>query len=352
MSEKNEDLKELLKQEDDKIFNRQIQKKMEKKLSKVIYTRIGLLVLAIILFVGVVDLGFKQSNYNPNKEDIGFEPILKAYVQTFYPGIMYYGINFEDDEYYTIDKHFGNYEFDMQIYGYDATLKLNNIVNKKVYINQSVIDFSNVPGMFLTNDEYVDVEKTEAHNKNLIWNDEDRNKLIQDLNHLPDSVVIEAKVSFNKKKNLKETIDFINQYPNSNTYWLAMEQYEYVQFLNVGIHLNEYAFSGDIKEYPDFSTYDYDKKMQKELTPEFLKNHYLDTLKILVDHKEAYSLFNKNMLNTNYEHLTNQYEFAKKQQNCIGARMTTNKKDLIDMLEKDIVNKVNFDDIRLSVYSK
>lgn len=331
--------KNTLNHEENHQLNPNVEYQMQKKLTKKIMRKIMTEILIVFMIVGGSHFMLDAYHYDPTKEDVPFEFILDAYVWTFYPGKMV--------STWTIDKKgFGNYDLQLEVEdSYGSRIIGNEPDTLEIRRSRMNGGLSSI-GLFLQSKFDRDYLNEYSYE---IYPDE-KEKLIQHLEQLPDSAYIDASLVLKNSTSLEEMVKMMNQYSNTQFVWLAMEQYETLQRFVTGMNLNQFMYGEAPQQYPHF--FDMAQYENEEKTVDMLMTYYLEVLQVLVDHPQAYEVLNHRNFNSQYDNLLKQVEYSKENQNCIGFTIHTNKTDLIEMLESEMILYTWMDDVKVSVYSK
>lgn len=332
-----EDLKQLLNEEDTH-FNKTIEKKMDKKISK----KVGKYLLCFLLIISFIVSGLhfitKAVKFNPTKTNVKFEYILQSYIWLYHPDVIYHPYLEEGAQ----EKLFGKYEYKAE---FDERFHYRIIGDNP--LNYS-IQGKNIDLSALTEISPIVVNKFDKkYKESYEENPSSKQEIIQELKKLPDSTYIDATVVFSNNKTIEEVVEFMKLYSNTDFIWLAMESYDEIQGFVTGVNLQEcIGYGVELENYENLFG------INEMPTHEEIINKYYDMLEILIDNPIAYEMFIEKDMNRSYEHLKQQYDYAQNHLNSIGVRIYTNKKDLIEMIEKNECFKVWIEDMKLSKLAK
>lgn len=336
------ELREMLELDEDIKFTKKMNQKMNQKLTKKVMKIMSVFIIFCLLAVFGTKMGMESYYYDPNKEDVKYESIFQAYLWTYCPTTLFYSMDIEE-------KGFSRYDISIRLEKMNEYAAGEHVETLTLY--KSVMDMQPLYNFEKRiADEFVDVEKKEYKN-DLSLDEHQKEELMKKIKELPESAIIEASVSFTKKKTLHDFLNYKQDYENTQFAWLAMEQAQYVQNGITGIPLFMGVKWNDEKVdelYPAFY-----HTLDKEYDAKDLKDFYLDILKLLIDHPIAYKTLNGNDVNTSISKIQEQYAFALDNEiQTIGARIFTNKHDFLAMLEKNEITQIMIQDVKLSLFSR
>lgn len=337
-----DELLEMINHEEDQQFNKIIEHKMERKLTRKTFYKMVLFLLVIVSLIGGSQWIVKTTNYNPIKEDVEFNYILNAYVSTYYPGLNVSVLDIEEYPYGKYDVNFWVQDsFNRWISsGNHQTLKINRSTTNGLYQAGIIADNS-------------DFER-ENHLLHSFENDSAYyEKQIQEIENLPDSAYINASVILKDDWTLEKMAELMNHFPNSQFAWLAIRRPTSNQSW-VGINVYQYFARYITAKFPEQYSHYFDmfNLRDEPKTGEMLRAYFLEMLQVLVDHPEAYELLNNNFEERTYEKFIKEVEYYRQNQKCIGFLIYTNKHDIIELINSGKVTCIEINDVKMSKYSK
>lgn len=355
------ELDELLQEEDVSLH---IDKMINKKMNKVLSSKVIKILLCIILVIAAITSGilfiYDMSCYNPyNEEEFlpennsndysEFNALLTTYIQMHYPGQICHPIELYEGEEKT---GIGKYSIHTKIQDASKYLVLSgnyNVVfeisNSKLTVNDYGLEH---PGLARIVYEFKNTNEKEAESQ---YSD-NVNYIYDEVKELPDSAMINTSISFKEDLSLKQIIELMNEYDNVGFYWLALQGMNDYNTVGVagGMSLldsSNYGFNEESeKRYPDFYV------SKSKYTEETLKQKYLSKLQLLIDHPEFIKVMSTYFHDITLDDLKNRKEIAEEQMNVYGVKVNIQKKDLLKMIEEKDISYIYIHDIKLSRYSK
>lgn len=330
-----EDLKELLNEEDDN-FNKMIEKKMNRKLSTQVYKTIISIGLVIAILLGGGHFLTKMTHYNPHKTNVEFRYLLQSYIWLYYPDVIFRP-SFDNE---IEDKLFGKYIYNAE---FDSRFGSNYLGDNPTNIEiDNSIDLSPLHAISPIWVNKYDRDMDYSYNNS----PESKDTLIEELNKLPESTYISATVLFVDAIELEEVIHMMREYKNTDFKWCAIESFKEIQMLNTGIPLQSPSNGyGETLEGYESLLKHYENDIP---TITELQERYYDMLDVLLDDKETYNLLINREVNRSYANLSEQRAFANEHLNSIGLKISTNKHDLIKMIQDDNCSFVWIENMKLS----
>jgi len=353
MNEK--ELDQLLQVDDDMDIS--LEKNIKKRINKKIYFKSLQIFIVICLLVVCGYFGssclLNITHYDPNQEERfleegqEFDVLFQTYMSLIYPGKTYIAEHYNEKKYKA--SGFGNYEISAKICNSFDPLYMDGLTNTTFYISRSRlknIETKEDHLFSLVVDEYKDPQDNHFNEISSL------SSIYKELKDLPDSTVLDASISFKDYQSLKEIIDFMNEYPQTSAMWVALKDQNAskVEGISCGVSLYDsaiYSFTKEAQEkYPSYY-------LDQKVTAQSIQQHYLSRLQLLIDHPDFMKLMGTYFENElTIEQLQDNYQKAKKETKGYGLRIHTNKKDLIDMIEKGQLSYVYINDLKLSQYQK
>lgn len=338
-------------------------KKIKRNINKKVYLRIAIsLLIVCLMIVGFykgVNLVIDSNHYDPfqeerflknDKKGYEFQTLMTNYYQMLHPG-SYYIYAYNEDGPSIESQGFGQYTFKARIQSTlepvcmgpeeNATFKIEKStlavesLDKDIYSSRVVDEFIN-PGNKKSRQLY------------------DLKDIKKELESLPDSSYIQASVSFEHYKTMKEIVE-LSKNDKYSINWIALKDQELFRVDGIagGMSLLDTYhpdFTDEFNEkYPNYILESYDT-----LTAQELKQNYLSKLKLLIDHPEFIKIFNNNISvgTVSVQQLQENYEKAQKEMLAYGVHMNIHKNELLDMVENDDVSQVYIHDIKLSQFQR
>ena len=185
-------------------------------------------------------------------------------------------------------------------------------------------------------------------------------KRMAEIEKLPESAVIYATISFDKVRNLNDTLEFMRSYPDSSFGWIALDSdVQFTRGTFDGIRLTSnlgYSLKEETKEKYPYLTLQY---LSEKTTAEQLEQCYLSRLQILYDNPEFLkaveheSIFYNNDAIGKQEQIKNRLgEINTEGLWSIGLYGEITKNDFLAMVEKGEITYAMIKDVKLSVLSK
>lgn len=365
MNEK--ELNELLAED---TIDKDLQKKIKRKMNQNIYSKALITLIVCCLGFGALYYGsslfLNITNYNPHDEEKDFETfgantngfsyLYSTYLQLRQSGQRTYGV------WETKDLGFGKYQIEFQIedsFKHSQNTYWEFRPNYIITIDNGKFDMSSY-----STDSPMGIESTLFKNPkdNIQPASQFSFKQIYDLvNELPSSSYIDASISFKNLKSMEDIANLINAYPNAVFDWIALDNQD-IYFKEpdnggkiqpsgyIGMSLNDssFTFSDDLEQYPCLSLY------RREITAITLKHHYLSSLKLLLDHPDFLDVLNRSLVGQEdiTKALQRNYENAQNELNAYGVRVFAKKDDLIKMMDQLDITYIKINNEKSSIFSK
>lgn len=207
-------------------------KKIRKAMNHTIYSRMIKLLIALCLIIVGCFYGtsfvIKQIYYNPFDEDIivneednsqkinNFNALMATFVEMYFPGFMYSQLGYNGDK-KMIDQGFGKYDIKAKIHNNFYDLIWDGESNTTFTIKRSHMSLdTDVKWFYRFAGEFKGVR--DAYDPDVI-----SQKTLQEIKDLPKSALLDVSLSFNDVYSAKETVDFINRYPEVHFVWLGLK---------------------------------------------------------------------------------------------------------------------------------
>lgn len=358
-----EDLKELFEHEDwdDNEFI-EIEKQIRRGINRRIYTRVIAVVLIISIIVSAgyfgTSYGLNLVNYNPEDETglvipdegiNGFNMMTGLYLSMYYPGIIYYGIDYSG-------QGFGKYEIDAKIQSAFTNLYFDGIPTTTLSINRSSLHIDSSYDHLLSRvvGEYHDESIADIYDYVTDYD-------LVDIEELPESAIIDVSLSFMNTLSAQDAIEFVKKYDDSTFVWLATS----IDDSNQGA----YGIVDGISLY-DGSRYDLSEAVSNDYPGIYLDHDYtasdvlesyLSRMKLLLDHNDFLNVINSFFSNENindnaarrYEDLSVRYDDVLENGiSCIGVRGYVKKQDLLTMIDSNELYGMYINDVKLSALQR
>lgn len=324
---------------------RNINKKVKRGIQRNIYVRSFIVILCSILIIGGGYFGiskiYDMQYYNPtknnidfkNNDDKSFDLLMSIYFNIYNPDYIYYGYNFNDTNYkslgfakYSIKGSFF-YNFDMINYGRNM---------QEIQVDKNIItipsEVSKTVNIFYdTNDEKPEYDKDTIINK---------------IEKMPDSSIINVAFSFKDKMDIESFITYMQQYPDSNFVYFTTKVMG-SDYLGFGPYLGiSYEFEDSFnKKYPNL--------VSVEDIASSYTNHYVSMLNLLLDQDEFLNVAKNSFYDNNCKE-NMQAELDEVENNglqILGFKVHGSKQDILEMLKSDIFSYAYVSDAKFSEYS-
>ncbi|MDO5155579.1 MAG: anti sigma factor C-terminal domain-containing protein [Eubacteriales bacterium] len=389
MEQQINEIEDLLSLENDieNVDQKELTKSVKKRMSKHIYLRAF---ITVIVVVGIgIGLYFGSSKvvslvcYDPTKEkelledyendgsayQDDFNALYTKYTGLIFPGkyVLPYSDNGEDTVRFS--RGFGKY-----VYKYKISDCIEGIVLDGTYNSQHVITRNHKSKEESYGPQAVELNT--FYNANLKDDPDwdlyyrggsfseiaEDNDLIQEIEQLPDSVILLVNASYKTVKTADEAVAFMGKHPEAEVTWVAVDDpYFFTHQATTGITLQSavgYFYNKEtLEKYPniDDSRWNYDgTEGFEQHGGKELEQLYLSTLKVLIDHEkfvDAMCYGNKGMYADYYgvENMKKQYENVSQNGiDVIGMQMMIQKQDLLNLIEEDEFQYLDVRRIRLS----
>lgn len=352
-------------------LSRKLKKAVDKQINKKVFRGILLTLLGTLICLVCLSLLFDFSFYNPMKPSRYVEESEAGYmVHSDFHFLMdiYTGLHFLGKTYWPLEEQnekegFGSYHMYAKIQDVYEPLHIDGRYNTVFEIKQNRYSVESLTEEHHLSryvwDFYNDSkwEKENDYVREMLDMDEKR---MAEIEKLPESAVIYAAVSFDKVKNLKDTLEFIRRYPESNFGWIAMDSD--VQALGGtfdGIRLTTklgYALTEETNEiYPNLIL----EYSDGEATEEQLEQCYLSRLQILYDNPDFLAVvegesgvYNNQLIRKREQIKRRLDEINTEGLWSIGLYGRITKEDFLAMVESGEITYANIKDAKLSVLSK
>lgn len=186
--------------------------------------------------------------------------------------------------------------------------------------------------------------------------------LIQEIEKLPDSVILLVNASYENVKTADEAVAFMGKHSEAEVTWVAVDDpYFFTHQATTGISLQSavgYFYNREtLEKYPniDDSRWNYDgTEGVEQHGGKELEQLYLSTLKVLIDHEkfvDAMCINDKDVYFNYYrvENMKKQYDNVSQNGiGVIGMQMMIQKQDLLKLIEEDEFQYLDVKRIRLS----
>ena len=352
-------------------LSRKLKKAVDKQINRKVFRGIILTVLAGAVILFVTSLLFDSFFYNPMKPSRYVKEAEEGYmVHSDFHFLMdiYTGLHFAGKTYWPLESQnekegFGSYHMYAKIQDIYEPLHIDGRYNTVFEINQNRYSvealteehhLSRYVWDFYNDSKW---EKENDYVREMLDMDEKR---MAEIEKLPESAVIYANVCFDEVRNLKDALDFIRSYPDSDFGWIAMDSD--VQVLGGtfdGIRLTTnfgYALTEETNEiYPNLIL----EYSDGEVTEEQLEQCYLSRLQILYDNPEFLSVvegesgvFNNQLIRKREQIKRRLDEINTEGLWSIGLYGRITKEDFLAMVESGEITYANIKDAKLSVLSK
>lgn len=314
------------------------------------------LLLCAIIFGSLYFSIYKGTNYlyyNPltkasylikeknttNDSDKDAYLLINSYFSLFYPGHAYF-------PYGEIKElGFGKYIIMGSVFSWLEPWSVGPHEQCDTYISRNTSFIESRLPLVRTMHEYSDPDDNNVTDDLLFASETKINEIMS----LPESTILDVSLSFNNHYSLEQTINFIEQYPDSTFHWLATANNQSFMAEGFGIydHIGYGLLETYDKEYPNLIL------MPDTLTPETLTNHYLSNLKILIDNPDfTKTLSYHREFDQGIPNLKTRYQEATKDGiTTIGIRGNIPKKDLVTMINNGYSNFL-INDAKFSILQK
>lgn len=343
-------------------------KRMKNKLYKKIFLKIIMFICIASLVIGggMFTISKLEDMYHLTPDGLSFEikknedaregsytmqPIelfLRCYYKMMIPGVEVYfqqesGETFKSEGFatYSTKVYAGIEGYGNEANYIDGTLRIDH---SYLNLDDSLIRILS----YSTSGEFKNYNNEQ--DKNLKEHDEiEMIKKITDIEELPQSAVIDVSITFNEKKPLAIIDELHSSYPNSIFRWAAVGWIiDSDGFLGscYGIPLQPQYFSNgkNIEKYPNIYLLEADS--------EGLEIYYHSVLQMMKDNEDYYEMMANSFPYYSQDLLDRQIKEAEDGVNIIGVQTSMKKGDLLDMIDKGLIDYLTIHDIRLSEYSK
>lgn len=225
-----EELMKLEKKQNNDLINKKMKLKMKKNMfSSVVIILICLGLMITVIFYGTSFI-VKQFYYNPfHEEEIvdvesendsrrcdNFNALMATFVEMYFPGFMYsHQGSVEDVKLY--DHGFAKYDIKTKIHNTFYDLIWDGTNNTTFTIKRSRMSLdTDVKWFYRYAGEFKGVR--DVYDPDAI-----SQKTLQEIKDLPKSALLDVSLSFNDVYSAKETVDFINRYPEVQFVWLGLK---------------------------------------------------------------------------------------------------------------------------------
>lgn len=388
MEQQISEIDDLLSLENDmeNVNQKELTKSVKKRISKHIYLR-AFITLIVVVGIGI-GLYFGSSKvvslvcYDPTKEkellddyendgaayQDDFNALYTKYAGLIFPGKYILPYSNNGEETMRFSRGFGKY-----VYKYKISDCIEGIVLDGTYNSQHVIKRNHKSEEESYGPQAIELET--FYNANLkddpdwdLYRDgsfckisEDKD-LIQEIEKLPDSVILLVNASYENVKTADEAVAFMGKHPEAEVTWVAVDDpYFFTHQATTGISLQSavgYFYNKEtLEKYPniDDSRWNYDgTEGFEQHGGKELEQLYLSTLKVLIDHEkfvDAMCVNDKDVYCNYYrvENMKKQYDNVSQNGiDVIGMQMMIQKQDLLNLIEEDEFQYLDVRRIRLS----
>lgn len=353
---KEKELDEMLKLDNQDIEQKGIEKRIRKGVMKNVYMRIIIVfvITCIVIVTGYYGmiLTLKATHYNPLKETsfvdmtpsndegsdgYGFNVLMQTFIAMYYPGYHYLGTHFEEER--DLYKMYGQIYNSFNPLSFPGTNCTWTIQKSRLTADMNTDDNPHrIVAEYYTDDRHMDYDLLKV-------NDE----MLQNIDDLPDSSVLDVSLSFPITKNAQQLSEFIKKYEDSTFVWVALKS-EAGQ-IDEGMSLYDpsaYTFLADAqKKYPEFYL------EGKTYTAEQLLQNYNSKLSLLLGSKDFVSLISSYDGNVSYESIQKRKQKLDKNGiEAIGIKGNIKKKELLKIIDNENIKNLYIKDVKLSMLER
>ena len=331
---------------------------MKSSVGKQIYKRIMIFVLLTLVTIFAVSKLLDFISYNPEsytmvseEEDYkvsDFTMLFDNYLSLYYPGTILL------DSKASPKKGFGCYEYRYNISKRKWHTVIGNNYNTILKIKRGKLspEFLEDGTMVILADSFYDAggdQEYYAHVKENLTIDD---ALLSDIRKLPDSAELICDISFDETKTAKEFASFMKNY-DCHYIWAAVSNpYAYMMGTVTGLNLSPtvvYSVTDDFAgKYPGITDFA-DTDWSEDAIANNLTDHYLSSLKLMLDHKAFVKTVNTSLIYIKEEQLQSQYELvSEKGLPIIGSQIRVSKEELLRMIEEKAFSYLYVEDVTVS----